>query len=181
MTPGGYEFSGRTAASAEDSQLTEIVKTHRTALLAYAVRLTGGDRARAEDVVQETFVRAWKHLDRLTPGQGSVRGWLLRVAHNLVVDGYRAVQARPTEVEIEQAETAPAADTSDHVLTSVMVERALAALAPEHRAAVVECYLRDRTAAEAAIVLGVPVGTVKSRVFYALRRLRSTVDQAQAA
>lgn len=87
-------------ATGQHEVFDELVRAHGAALLAYATRLTGGDRGRAEDVVQETFLRAWNHLERLTTQPGSVHGWLRRVAHNLAVDGHRARQARPTELEL---------------------------------------------------------------------------------
>src|SRR5882724_7640748 len=71
---------------------------HGRSLLAYATRLTG-DQAAAEDVVQETLLRAWKHAAALINGTGSVRGWLLTVARNIVTDRVRARAVRPYEVE----------------------------------------------------------------------------------
>ncbi|WP_261567488.1 sigma-70 family RNA polymerase sigma factor [Frankia gtarii] len=157
-----------------DDHFDQLVRLHRTALLSYTTQLTGGDRGRAEDVVQETFLRAWHHLDRLTPDRGSVHGWLRRVAHNLVVDGYRRRQARPTELELapEHAEVPTQPDHAESVLLATTVQAALTRIWPEHRAALVEVYLRDRTCAQAATALGIPEGTVKSRVHYALRTLR---------
>jgi RNA polymerase sigma-70 factor (ECF subfamily) len=157
-----------------DDRFDELVRLHRTTLLAYTTRLTGGDRGRAEDVVQETFLRAWHHLDRLTPERGSVNGWLRRVAHNLVVDGYRGRRARLTELELEPEHTEVQAqpDHAESVLVAATVQAALHRIWPEHRAALVEVYLRDRTCAQAATALGIPEGTVKSRVHYALRTLR---------
>jgi RNA polymerase sigma-70 factor, ECF subfamily len=175
------------AATAE-ATVVDIVGAHRTILMAKVMRLTGGDQAWAEDVVQETFVRAWRHADRLTPALGSVRGWLMRVAHNLVMDDYRAARVRPAQVRIDPAEAEidglvrlPLADRNEHVLTTRVLEDALRTLRPEHREALVELYLNDRTAVEAAGVLGIPVGTVKSRCFYALRHLRSVLDRTVLA
>ncbi|SNQ48706.1 RNA polymerase [Frankia canadensis] len=167
------------AGPATRTRFTDLVLGHRAALLAYTTGLTGGDRGRAEDVVQETFLRAWHHLDRLTPERGSVHGWLRRVAHNLVVDGFRGRAARPTEFEFtaDHVDLAAAPDHADSVALSAAVEVVLARIWPEHRAAVTEVYLRDRTCAQAAAVLGVPEGTVKSRVHYALRSLRREVDR----
>lgn len=156
-----------------DFAISDIVRTHREPLLAYVSILTGGDRQRAEDVVQETFVRAWQHLDRMRPEHGSVNGWLRRVAHNLVVDGHRMRSARPREVAIDLAVDRTEEDSSEAVLSTVMVRQALDRLWPGHREAIVEVYLHDRTAVEAADVLGIPVGTVRSRVFHALRQLRA--------
>ncbi|OAA29213.1 RNA polymerase sigma-70 factor, ECF subfamily [Frankia sp. EI5c] len=151
-----------------------IVREHQPALLAYVSRLCGGDRARAEDVLQETFLRAWHHLDRLVPEKGSVHGWLRRVAHNIVVDGHRMRCARPAELELtpERAGAFLQPDGSEALVDSLTLGALLGRIGQSHQAALVETYLRDRTTAQAAAVLGVPVGTVKSRTFHGLRALR---------
>ncbi len=131
------------------------------------------DRHQAEEIVQETMLRAWRHAGKLTPERGSVWGWLCRVAHNVMVDRIRYKRARPAEVE--EAAASDASVVPDHgpeVVDSIYVLRALAQLQPAHRAVLVLVYYRDHTCAEAAAVLGVPVGTVKSRLHYALRQLR---------
>ncbi len=159
-------------------KIDDVMRAHGAALQAYATRLTGGDRHAAEDVVQETWVRAWRNIDRLTENHGSVRGWLMRVAHNIAVDQHRGRRARPTEVELpdqdlEYAAVQQAAD--DEVETRVVVGAFLDRLSPVHRDTLVEVYYADRTAAGAAKALGVPAGTVKSRLFNGLRALRSIV------
>jgi RNA polymerase sigma-70 factor (ECF subfamily) len=165
------------SAMDSDHRLRDLMDRYQQPLLTYAQRLTGGDSFRAEDVVQEAFLRAWTHLDRLTADRGSVLGWLRRVVHNLVMDGYRMKRSRPTEVDIENASAVPAAgDPMAEVLDSVVAERVLRELWPPHRAALVEAYLHDRTAAEIGKRLGVPVGTIKSRVYYALRAAREVAQ-----
>jgi len=162
-----------------ETSFDELVRLHRGPLLAYATRLTGGDRYRAEDALQEVWIRAWRNLDRLVAERGSVRGWLTRVTHNVVIDQHRNRSARPTEVGIEgRPDAAAAGDRHDETLVAMTVAGALDTLGEQHRAAVVEVYLRDRTAAQAATVLGVPVGTVKSRLHYALRTLRDIMPTA---
>lgn len=163
----------------EEQRFVDIVRTHRAALQAYTLRLVNGDAGRAEDVVQETFVRAWRQIDRLTPEQGSVNGWLRRVAYNVAIDGHRMRRVRPEEVELVQTDVALREDEdhADEVLMAITVAQLLESMWPEHRAVLTEVYLHDRTAAQAAAVLGVPVGTVKSRLHYALRTLRGTVQE----
>jgi RNA polymerase sigma-70 factor, ECF subfamily len=163
----------------EAARLREIMTAYQQPLMAYAQRLTAGDAWRADDVVQETFVKAWTHLDRLTEDRGSVLGWLRRVAHNLVMDGYRSRKARPAEIDIDSAAEVAAPDLIDGVLDAMVVDQALGALWPPHEAALREIYLNGRTAAEAGVALGVPAGTVKSRVHHALRSARDALaDQA---
>lgn len=156
---------------------------HGAMLIGYVTKLTG-DRHLAEDIVQETLLRAWRNSAVLAQAPGSPRGWLITVARNLVIDAVRAKRARPSEVAYDPfdgAQPRATVDGRDHaedLANSMVVADALHALSPEHRDALVQTYFHGRTAAEAAQVLGVPAGTVKSRVHYALRALRSTLGQS---
>ncbi|WP_411102809.1 sigma-70 family RNA polymerase sigma factor [Streptomyces sp. cmx-4-9] len=157
--------------STDEVLITSVYEEHGHALLAYATRLTG-DRAAAEDVVQETLLRAWRHSEVLVNGKGSVRGWLLTVARNIITDRYRARAARPAEVSGEACAPAVEADHADSVVDSMTVLGALDQLSPEHRDVLKELYYRQLSVAEAADALGIPAGTVKSRSHYALKALR---------
>lgn len=167
---------------ANEALVHAVYSEHGRAMLVYATRLLS-DRAAAEDVVQEAVIRAWRHPDVLTNGRGSVRGWLLTVVRNLVIDRVRARDARPPELgeDISQLDAAPAQrDHADAVAASVTVHAALGGLSPEHRAVLEQVYLHGRNLEEAAAVLGVPRGTVKSRSFYALRALRAAMERESA-
>uniref|UniRef100_UPI001F2288C6 sigma-70 family RNA polymerase sigma factor n=1 Tax=Thermomonospora amylolytica TaxID=1411117 RepID=UPI001F2288C6 len=148
---------------------------HGGPLLGYALRLTQGDRQQAEDIVQETLLRAWRHPDALTGRP--VRPWLFTVARNLAVDAHRARQSRPPETGLSEQAPLPAEDDLDRALESWTVAEALADLSPAHRAVILETYYRGRSVAEAARVLGIPPGTVKSRTYYALRALRLALEE----
>jgi RNA polymerase sigma-70 factor (ECF subfamily) len=160
-----------------EARLEDLLEEHRRPVFARTLRLTGGDVGWAEDVVQETFLRAWRHAEQMTSDRGSVRGWLMRVAHNLVMDGYRSARMRHGEIPLEEAEEAESPESSEQVLTALLVREALSRLPDAHRHAIEATYLCDWTTAQSARRLNVPVGTVKSRVFYGMRMLRSILDK----
>jgi len=165
------------ATPEQDEMLRTLFEQHAAPLLSYALRLTGGDRGRAEDVVQETLLRAWRHPEALDPERGPVRSWLFTVARNVAVDAHRARRARPTEVGDEVLAVVPAADEIEQALDSWLVADAMSSLTPDHRAVLVETYYRGRSVAEASAALGIPAGTVKSRTFYALRALKLALEE----
>jgi RNA polymerase sigma-70 factor (ECF subfamily) len=158
--------------AARDESLRALFDGHARALLTYALRLTGGDRGRAEDIVQETLLRAWRNLDRLDGDSRPMRPWLFTVAQHLAVDTRRARRARPHEVGDAALASVAGLDQMDGTLDRILVTDALESLSAEHRGVIVETYYRGRTVAEAADVLGIPPGTVKSRCHYALRALK---------
>jgi len=155
-----------------EKSLRALYDGHASVLLAYTLRLTDGDRARAEDIVQETLVRAWRNLELLDETVRPVRPWLFTVAQRLAIDAHRARRARPREVGDAALEAVPSLDELEPALDRILVTDALQALSSEHRAVIVETYYRGRSVAEAARVLGIPEGTVKSRCYYALRALK---------
>ncbi|HEU4674504.1 MAG TPA: sigma-70 family RNA polymerase sigma factor [Motilibacteraceae bacterium] len=165
----------RTAAADEDLVRT-LWSLHGSALLGYVTRLVDGDRQRAEDVVQETLLRAWRHPDNVRSAH-EARPWLFTVARHLVVDGVRAARARPREVGDDALAVVPAAEELDRALEGWAVTEAMRSLSHEHRAVLLQTYFMGRSVAEAAEVLGVPAGTVKSRTYYALRALRLALQE----
>jgi RNA polymerase sigma-70 factor (ECF subfamily) len=177
--PKGREIGPVEAASgksvADDAFVRALYAEHGGALLRYALHLTSGDRQRAEDLVQETIVRAWRHPEALA--DRPARPWLFAVARNLAVDAYRARQSRPPETGQEAFDTLPAHDDADRTLESWAVAEALASLRPDHRSVIVETYYRGCSVSEAAATLGIPPGTVKSRTYYALKALKLALQE----
>ncbi len=191
--PGRVDAHGQSRLVIDDSRRStparwdaeaftdDLYARYWTSLVGYVTRILW-DPHQAEEIAQETMLRAWRHADNLSADRGSVWGWLRRVAYNIMVDRARHRRARPAEVEETAAEpdANAAADHSDNVVNSLYVTNAIARLQPAHRTVLLLVYYQHRTCAEAAAVLGVPVGTVKSRLHYALRQIRTVLEQDRA-
>ena len=159
----------------DEELIRALYAEHATPLLAFVQRLVGGDRAAAEDIVQETILRAWRHADELTVE--GVRPWLFTTARRLVIDARRAQSARPAEAPADELGSAVSADGVDAALNAAVVMDALGALSPAHRAILIDYFYRGRTAAEIAAERGLPAGTARSRVYYAMRAMRLALHE----
>ncbi|MCM0678001.1 sigma-70 family RNA polymerase sigma factor [Micromonospora phytophila] len=176
--PGRHQAAPSTEANHSDQLIRLLYAEHAGPLLAFVMRLTGGDRQRAEDIVQETLLRAWRNAHRLgAQGQGSLRPWLVTVARRIAIDEHRSEQARPAETYDRDLTAFAEADSTDRVLRTMTVADALRTLSQSHREILVATYFRGRTVPEAAEELGLPLGTAKSRVYYALRALRTALQE----
>ncbi len=158
--------------------LRRLHDEHATPLWTFVVRLLNGDQAAAQDVVQETFLRAWQHPEVLDPDAASVRGWLFTVARRIVIDQRRREKRRPEVVVADTPEPTSADDTASRLVDREVIFGALRTLSTEHRAVLLECYFRGASVAQAAVTLGIAPGTVKSRTHYALHALRAALDSA---
>lgn len=159
--------------------MTALYEEHADVLFAFVLRYVD-DRAQAEDVVQETLLRAWRHLDRLDVRRGNPRAYLMTVARNVLTDQWRAASSRPRLVGNEDPahhSRVPTTDDIDAALERWVVTDALERLTPEHRAVVRALYYQGHTVAEAAGLLQIPPGTVKSRSYYAIRALRTVFEE----
>ncbi|WUV76058.1 sigma-70 family RNA polymerase sigma factor [Streptomyces sp. NBC_01477] len=164
-------------AAPEEELMRALYREHAGALYAYVLRLVAGDRFLAEDIVQETLLRAWKSASRLDPAARSLRPWLITVARRIVIDGHRSRQARPPETSPAALDQLPANDEMERSLRLMTISDALQDLSEAHREALIATYFGGRTVNEAAEELGLPPGTVRSRVFYALRALRNALEE----
>jgi RNA polymerase sigma-70 factor, ECF subfamily len=157
--------------------LADLHRLHAKDLFNFLLRLCLGDRQQAEDLLQETMLRAWRHRNYMsTIAPDSVRPWLFTVGRRLAIDAHRARQYRPREAldafSANEPERKGATDPIERAVIACDVRKALAGLRSEHRQVLTEVFLRDRTLREAAEVLRIPVGTAKSRTHHALQALR---------
>jgi RNA polymerase sigma-70 factor (ECF subfamily) len=155
-----------------DAAFRSLYAEHGPALLRLSTVLTEGDRHRAEDMVQETMLRAWTHRANLDIQHRSPRGWLITVARHLAVDAHRARQTRPQEAELDEYLALAGGQQPDASIDEASVRAAIADLPGPQRQVLTEIYYCGRSVAETARILRIPLGTVKSRTFYGLRALR---------
>ncbi|MCO8277508.1 sigma-70 family RNA polymerase sigma factor [Actinoplanes sp. TRM 88003] len=159
-----------------DERFEQLIADHGRHLTRFVMTLTARRRQAAEDVVQETLLRAWRHLDVVAADEETGRRWLFAVARRLVIDEARRRKSRPSEVPEYLAERLPNADdTAGSAVAGFALHQAFHGLNPMHRTVLTEVYLRHRTVEEVADDLRIPPGTVRSRIHYALRTLRLAV------
>ena len=172
----------RTASPSDaDSVFRDLYAEHGPALLRLTTALTGGDHGRAEDLVQETMLRAWTHRDNSDFQHRSPRPWLMTTARRLAIDAYRARRARPQETELTEDFEFAGGQPADASVDEVDVRAALAALPHLQRQVLAEIYYRDQSVTETARLLQIPPGTVRSRTFYGIRALRRALAADDAA
>jgi RNA polymerase sigma-70 factor (ECF subfamily) len=152
---------------------------HRTAIYRWLVRLVGNE-ATAEDLLSEVFLDVWRQADRFQ-ARSSVSTWLLAIAR------FKALSARRTRKDAELDETVEAtvadpADNPEVVLEKknrdALVRKALNNLTPEHKEIIDLVYYHEKSVDECAQILGVPSGTVKTRMFYARKKMAEMVKAA---
>jgi RNA polymerase sigma-70 factor (ECF subfamily) len=160
--------------SDDASGLTALYDAHAAPVWRYVVSLTG-DRVGADDIVQETLLRAWRH-PRILAEPAAARAWLMTVARNLVIDDARSARRRH-EAPVADLPEAVGADDTDALFDALLIEDALAGLSDEHRTVIVTAYYGGRSTAQTAHELGIPEGTVKSRLHYGLRALRLALQE----
>ncbi len=166
---------------ADDDGVRAAYRAHGPELYRFVLRGLG-DPGAAQDVVQEAFLRAWRAADRFDPELASLRVWLFAITRNAMLDHARAARVRPWQAELidppqVRAASATNEDPSEQLVHSWVIEEALRRLSEDHRTAIVETHLRERPYDEVAAELGIPVGTLRSRLFYGLKALRATMDE----
>ena len=165
----------------DESGIRAAYSAHAGEMFGFAVKSLR-DRGLAEEAVQETFVRAWRFGDRFDPQLGTVRAWLFAILRHVVIDIARARAIWPepsSDAAIDRASEGAVSpeDRLEQALLAWQIEEALRRIGEDHRHVVIETYYRRRPYAEVAAELGIPEGTVKSRVYYALRALRLALEE----
>ncbi|MGB2720558.1 MAG: sigma-70 family RNA polymerase sigma factor [Rhodococcus sp. (in: high G+C Gram-positive bacteria)] len=168
-----------------DFDVAAAYDDHASVMLGFAVNALG-DRALAEDCVQETFLRAWRARSQFEPGLGSLRTWLFAIERNVIVDLRRSLTRIPVSAseridDIDRLSGAISRDTSPDVDERLRIIAALSLLSPDHRQVVVAVHLAGTTYAELSESTGVAVRTLRTRAFYALRALRDHLDGQEEA
>ncbi len=162
----------------EPAMMRVLYDEHAAALWRYALRLTG-DHARAEDVVQETLLRAWRHPEVTDDAERSARGWLFTVARNMIIDERRSARFRheSSTADVEAIAERAGPDEVDTALDKLLLSTALSQLSDDHRAVILRAYYQGWSVAQTAADLQIAEGTVKSRLHYAVRALRLSLQE----
>lgn len=165
------------AMRGDEAAFAELVRSHADAVYGHALRFFG-ERTAAEDATQEVFVKVFRTISTFD-GRAQFSTWLYRVTHNVCLDMVRAGRRVPTPVDPETLEPRAIPDFSDDVVNARTVEAAVALLPADDKAALSAVTLFGLSYPAAAEALGVPVGTVKSRVFRARRTLIALLAEGE--
>jgi RNA polymerase sigma-70 factor, ECF subfamily len=154
-----------------------LYRTYGPELYGFAVNSLG-DRQLAEEVVQDVFTRVWRHADSFDPSRATFRTWIYGIARNAIIDLKRRRAVRPSVATApEELDEGPGADELERALLTWQVSAALERLTPEHRQVIRLAHFQGLRLREIAELTGLPLGTVKSRVSYALRGMRLALEE----
>ncbi|MCV0402310.1 MAG: sigma-70 family RNA polymerase sigma factor [Chloroflexi bacterium] len=174
-SPTDYELMER-IRSGDEASLAVFYDRHHLVAFRVAMRVVR-DRGRAEDVLQESFLSAWRKAASYKPGRGAPKSWLMGIVRNRAIDTLRSLKDPVADDEavlaVTPADGPGVAEEVDARLEAERVRAAINALPEDQRVAVTIAFLEGRTHAEIARDLGVPLGTVHGRVRLGLRRMRA--------
>jgi RNA polymerase sigma-70 factor, ECF subfamily len=175
--PSDAQLMERLRGDATGEALRALYRAYAGELLGFALNALG-ERGAAEEIVQEVFTRAWRHADRYDAARGSVRTWLYQIARHAIIDLRRRASARPSLATNEPLlESATGGDSIEQAMLGWQVAAALERLTPEHRQMIRLAHFQGLSVREIAAQCQLPIGTVKSRTWYALRSLRLVLEE----
>ena len=163
------------AAGDVEGPVAELYRRYGRRLYRFGMQALGNDGL-AEEMVQECFVRLWRTAGRYDPGRASVGTYLFVIARTVALD----IRKRPSSRELlplEEVYTPPVFDKVEQVLDSLIMREALDTLSVAHRQVIRLAHDQDLTQSQIAEKLSVPLGTVKTRMFHAMRALRTALDE----
>ncbi|MGH9276772.1 MAG: RNA polymerase sigma factor [Acidimicrobiales bacterium] len=161
------------AAGDRDDAMRELYRRYEGRIYGLGVKLLG-DTSLAEELVQETFVRIWRKAEQYDPSKGTVATFLFAIARRIAIDLWRRPSSRPFQPE--GGDEAAPGEAVERALVALTVRDALDALSPDHREVLELSYRRDLDQRAIAARLGVPLGTVKTRTYHALRNLKRALE-----
>lgn len=171
MTMTSDELLLRSAAAGDSASFGVLVREHQSKVRGFLRRLTRGDAALADDLAQETFFEAWRKIAQYR-GEGAFSGWLCGIAWSRFLMDRRKRKEEPTEDFDQTASFDPQSGTE----ARLDLERAMARLAPAENAALTLCYALGHSHGEAAEILNLPLGTVKSHVLRGRGKLQAMLE-----
>jgi RNA polymerase sigma-70 factor (ECF subfamily) len=178
MAPTDVQLIQRVRADETGEAMRALYRTYSGELYGFALNALG-ERGAAEEVVQEVFTRAWRHAATYDARRGSVRTWLYQIARHAIIDARRRASVRPS-LPLRAPSDADAGEggpTIEQAMLGWQVIAALERLSPEHRQVIRLAHFQGLSMREIAERTGLPVGTVKSRTWYALRSLRLVLEE----
>ena len=166
----------RLATDETGEAMREFYRLYGGELFGFALNALG-DRGAAEEIVQEVFLRAWRHAGSYDPQKAAVRTWLFQITRHAIIDARRRASVRPALPRHEPEVDTEGGPTLEQSMLGWQVAAALERLTPEHRQMIRMAQFRGLSMREIAEHTGLPVGTVKSRTWYALRSLRLVLEE----
>jgi RNA polymerase sigma-70 factor (ECF subfamily) len=178
IVPSDAQLMERLRGDATGEALRALYRTYAGELLGFALNALG-ERGAAEEIVQEVFTRAWRHADSYDPSRGSVRTWLYQIARHAIIDARRRAAVRPSLAlhEPDESDAPATGPTIEQAMLGWQVAAALERLTPDHRQMIRLAHFQGLSVREIADRCDLPIGTVKSRTWYALRSLRLVLEE----
>jgi len=163
----------RRAAMGDAAAFSLLVRQHQSRLRGFLLRVTGGRHALADDLAQEAFLEAWRKINQFR-GDGSFSGWLMGIAWSrFLMNARRKTEDMPGEMP------EPSSDPSQDTMARLDLEKAFTRLTPAERAALTACYALGFSHEEAAGLLRIPLGTLKSHIARGREKLQGILQDCE--